>query len=409
MDFKFTTDDESFRQEVRSFIRANLPQDIAEDVSRWFNPRMRNYRRWQRILSDRGWGAPHWPPEYGGTDWSAIRRHIFMQEVYAADAPDFAWQGTHMLAPVLIAFGAEELKARFLPKILSGEEIWCQGFSEPGAGSDLANLKTAAVLDGDHYVINGQKIWTSDAADADWGFFLVRTDGSVKPQRGLSFLLAKMDAPGITVRPIRSIDGRQELNEVFLDNVRVPRTHLVGQAGQGWTYAKYLLEKERTASAYVYFNRQQLERAKAIARQVRVAGGRLIDDPPFALKVARVEADLLALEWSVLRILGGEPNRYNLDAVVSALKIRGSEMQQRVTELQVDALGALSARHFVRGDPSIDDPQRCANWPEYSIGPSSSFLFHRAHRRSMAALVKCRRTSSPSCSSAAEGQPWTLT
>ena len=194
--------------------------------------------------------------EYGGTDWSAIRKHIFMQEVYAASAPDFGWQGTHMLAPVLIAFGAPELKARFLPKILSGEEIWCQGFSEPGAGSDLANLKTSAALDGAEYVINGQKIWTSDAADADWGFFLVRTDATVKPQRGLSFLLVKMDTPGVTVRPIRSIDGRQDLNEVFLDNVRVPRAHLVGEAGLGWTYAKYLLEKERTASAYLYFNRQ---------------------------------------------------------------------------------------------------------------------------------------------------------
>ncbi|MGO9512678.1 MAG: acyl-CoA dehydrogenase family protein [Steroidobacteraceae bacterium] len=378
MDFKFSAEDEAFRHEVRSFMQANLPQDIAQDVSRWVNPRMQNFRRWQRILCDRGWGAPHWPPEYGGTDWSAIRKHIFMQEVYAASAPDFGWQGTHMLAPVLIAFGAPELKARFLPKILSGEEIWCQGFSEPGAGSDLATLKTSAALDGAEYVINGQKIWTSDAADADWGFFLARTDAAVKPQRGLSFLLVKMDTPGVTVRPIRSIDGRQDLNEVFLDNVRAPRAHLVGEAGLGWTYAKYLLEKERTASAYLYFNRRQLERAKAIAREVRVGGGRLIDDPPFALKVARIETDLFALEWSVLRILAGEPNRYNLDAVVSALKIRGSEMQQRVTELQMDALGPLSTRHFERGDPAIDDPQRGAHWPEYTIGPSSAFLFYRA-------------------------------
>ena len=378
MDFKFSAEDEAFRHEVRSFIQSHLPPDIAQDVSRWISPRMQNYRRWQRILSDHGWGAPHWPREYGGTDWNALQKHMFMQEVYAADAPDFGWQGTHMLAPVLIAFGAAELKARFLPKILSGEEIWCQGFSEPGAGSDLANLKTSAVLDGDEYVINGQKIWTSDAASSDWGFFLARTDATVKPQRGLSFLLVKMDTPGVTVRPIRSIDGREELNEIFLDNVRVPRAHLVGEAGQGWTYAKYLLEKERTASAYVYFNRRHLERAKVIARETRVAGGRLIDDPRFALQAARVEADLLALEWSVLRVLAGERNRYNLDAVVSALKIRGSEMQQRATELQIDALGPLSARHFEDGDPTLDDPQRCANWPEYSVGPSSAFLFYRA-------------------------------
>jgi alkylation response protein AidB-like acyl-CoA dehydrogenase len=378
MNFKFSAEDEAFRHEVRNFIRTHLPQDIAQDVSRWINPRMQKYRRWQRILCERGWGAPHWPPEYGGTDWSAIRKHIFMQEVYAASAPDFGWQGTHMLAPVLIAFGAAELKARFLPKILCGEEIWCQGFSEPGAGSDLANLKTSAVPDGGEYLLNGQKIWTSDAADADWGFFLARTDATVKPQRGLSLLLVKMDTPGVTVRPIRSIDGRQDLNEVFLDNVRVPRAQLVGEAGQGWTYAKYLLEKERTASAYLYFNRRQLEKAKAIAREIRVGSERLIDDPPFALKVARIEADLLALEWSVLRILAGEPNRYNLDAVVSALKIRGSEMQQRVTELQMEALGPLATRHFEAGDPAIDDPQRAVNWPEYTIGPSSAFLFYRA-------------------------------
>lgn len=378
MDFKFNPEDEAFRHEVRTVIKAHLPEDIARDVSRWYNPTMHNYRRWQRILCDQGWGAPHWPREYGGTDWSAIRKHIFMQEVYAANAPDFGWQGTHMLAPVLIAFGSAPLKARFLPKILCGEEIWCQGFSEPGAGSDLAGLKTAAVLEGEEYLINGQKIWTSDAAQSDWGFFLVRTDATVKPQRGLSFVLVQMDAPGVTVRPIRSIDGREELNEVFLDNVRIPRAHLVGEPGQGWTYAKYLLEKERTASAFVYFNRRQLEQAKVIAREIRAGGGRLIDDAPFALKVARVEADLLALEWSVLRILGGEPNRYNLDAVVSALKIRGSEMQQRVTELKVDALGALSARHFERGAPSDADAHRGPHWPEYAVGPSSVFLFHRA-------------------------------
>lgn len=378
MEFKLSSDDEIFREEVRSFVQTHLPRDIAQDVSRWVTPRMANYRRWQRLLCDRGWGAPHWPREFGGTDWSPMQKHIFMQEVYAADAPDFGWQGTHMLAPVLIAFGSAELKARFLPKILNGEEVWCQGFSEPGAGSDLAHLKTAAVLDAEEFVINGQKIWTSDAADADWGFFLVRTDGTVKPQRGLSFLLAKMDAPGVTVRPIRSIDGRQELNEVFLDNVRVPRAQLVGEAGMGWTYAKYLLDKERTASAFLYFNRRQLERAKAIARQIRVGGGRLIDVPQFALKVARVEADLLALEWSVLRILGGEPNRYNLDAVVSALKIRGSEMQQRVTELQMEALGPLATRHFEDGDPAIDADLRPVDWPDYSIGPSSVFLYHRA-------------------------------
>jgi alkylation response protein AidB-like acyl-CoA dehydrogenase len=294
MNFQFSPEDEAFRQEVRAFIREKLPADIATDVRRWYGPRMENHRRWQRILSEKGWGAPHWPKQYGGTDWSPIARHIFMQEVCAADAPDYGWQGTHMLAPVLIAFGSDAQRARYLPPILSGEEIWCQGFSEPGAGSDLAHLKTAAHLEGGDYVITGQKIWTSDAGDADWGFFLVRTDSTVKPQRGLSFLLAPMNSPGLTVRPIRSIDGRVELNEVFLDHVRVPRENLVGEPGMGWTYAKYLLEKERTASAFLYFNQRRLRQAKSIAREVKVPGlyqvedRRLIDLPEFANKVARV-------------------------------------------------------------------------------------------------------------------------
>jgi alkylation response protein AidB-like acyl-CoA dehydrogenase len=378
MNFEFSPEDAAFRTQVRTFVRENLPADIALDVRRWYAPRMDNYRRWQRILSEKGWGAPHWPKEYGGTDWGAIRKHIFMQEMYAADAPDYGWQGTHMLAPVLIAFGSPAQRARYLPPMLRGEEIWCQGFSEPGAGSDLASLTTAAVLEGEKYVVNGQKIWTSDARDADWGFFLVRTDTGVKPQRGLSFLLVPMKAPGLTVRPIRSIDGRGELNEVFLDKVVVPRENLVGEPGSGWTYAKYLLEKERTASAFLYFNQRQFNKAKAIAREIRVGDTRLIDTPEYAYKLARVEADLLALDWSVLRILTGEKNKYNLDAVVSALKIRGSELQQRVSELQIDALGPLATRHFEHGDPTIDDPRWIERWPEYSVGPSSLFLNVRA-------------------------------
>jgi alkylation response protein AidB-like acyl-CoA dehydrogenase len=378
MNFEFSPEDEAFRTEVREFISACLPEQIARDTRRWFNPEVSQFRRWQGILAARGWGAPHWPREYGGTAWSALRRHIFMEEIYRADAPDFFWQGTHMLGPVLIAFGSPAQKARFLPKILTGEECWCQGFSEPGAGSDLANLRTTATVDGDRYVINGQKIWTSDAREADWGFFLVRTDPTVKPQRGLSFIVARMDSPGIKVRPIRSIDGREELNEVFFDNVGVPRDQLVGEAGMGWTYAKYLLDKERTASAFLYFNRRQLQKAKALASEQYVEGVRLIDTPAFSRKVARVEADLLALEWSVLRILAHEKNKYDLNAVISALKIRGSEMQQRVTELQVDALGPLALRQFERRDASIDAPGCVPHWPELAIGASSLFLFERA-------------------------------
>ncbi|MGF6702058.1 alkylation response protein AidB-like acyl-CoA dehydrogenase [Paraburkholderia sp. MM5496-R1] len=378
MHLGYSEEDESFRREVRTFFSEHAPADISRRWRVGVHPPARDdIRRWQRILYERGWGAPHWPVEHGGTGWSALRKHIFMEELYHADAMDYGWQSTQMVAPVIIAFGSDWQRERFLGPILRGDEFWCQGFSEPNAGSDLAGLKTTAVLDGDEYVINGQKIWTSDATIADWGFFLVKTDTSVKPQRGISFLLVNMDTPGITVRPIVSIEGGKGLNEVFLENVRVPKSHLVGEAGMGWTYAKYLLEKERTASAFLYFNKRELQRAKDIAGQEREDGVRLIDTPGFARKVAEVEADLMALEWSVLRILAEEKSERNLDAVVSALKISGSEMQQRVTQLQMDALGPRAMRFDDHGEPqgdlAVDE-----NWPDYMGGRTSGYLIARA-------------------------------
>jgi alkylation response protein AidB-like acyl-CoA dehydrogenase len=378
MNFEFSPEDEAFRLEVREFLRANLSAEFAADVRRWVNPPMRIARAWQRIVAARGWGAPHWPPEYGGCGWSAVRKHIFLEEIYRADAPDFLWQGLHMMAWVFIAYGSTEQKARFLPPMLTGEEVWAQGFSEPGAGSDLANLRTAAVLDGDVWRINGQKIWTSDAADSDWAFFLVRTDSTVKPQRGLSFIIARLDTPGITIRPIRSIDGRNELNEVFLESVTVPRDHLVGEAGQGWTYAKYLLEKERTASAFLYFNKRILEKAKALARETQVAGRSLLQTAEFARKVARIEADLAGLEYSVLRVLAEEKFAHPLNGVVSALKIRGSLLQQRITDLHTEAMGAKSLRFLMRGDARIAGAVASGRWPELGVGATSMFMQTRA-------------------------------
>ena len=378
MDLRFTAEDEAFRQEVRAFMQAHVSPEAARDVRRWSNPKVENYRRWQRILAEHGWGAPHWPVRWGGTDWSPLRKHIFFEEMYRVDAPDFGWQGTHMLAPVLFAFGSEAQCERYASKMLTGEEVWCQGFSEPGAGSDLANLKTSARPDGDEWVINGQKIWTSDALHADWGFFLVRTDPTAKPQRGVSFLVVKMDTPGITVRPIHSIDGRHELTEVFLDNVRVPRDQLIGEPGMGWTYAKYLLDKERTSSAFLYFNRRRFEQAKELARKLTSDGRSLIEDIAIARKLARVDADLHALYWSVLRILAEEQYKYDMNAVVSALKIRGSELQQRVTGLQVDELGPLALRHFALDAPETDDVDLMRHWEEFTVGPTSLFLFERA-------------------------------
>ncbi|MFL6679753.1 MAG: acyl-CoA dehydrogenase family protein, partial [Burkholderiaceae bacterium] len=326
----------------------------------------------------RGWGAPHWPQEWGGTDWSPLRKHLFMQELYDADGLDYSWQGLHMVAPVLLAFGSEAHKRRFLPAMISGEEFWAQGFSEPGAGSDLANLRTRAELVGDEWVVNGQKTWTSDGRMAEWGFFLVRTDPAVKPQRGISFLLIPMDSPGLTVRPIVSIEGGDGLNEVFLENVRVPRANLVGEAGMGWTYAKYLLEKERTASAFLYFNKRELEKARAIAQGQLVDGVPLIETPDFARKLARVEADVMALEYSVLRVLSHEKGRHNLDAVVSALKLRGSALQQRVTDLQFDALGAHALRFWPHGHDEVPAADEAARWPAFVPGRTAGALFARA-------------------------------
>jgi alkylation response protein AidB-like acyl-CoA dehydrogenase len=380
MNFEYAAEDEAFRQEVRQFFKDKLPPDLARRATTGVHPPLKSdVQTWQGILHSKGWGAPHWPKEYGGVDWSAMKKHIFMEELYRVDGLDFGWQALHMVAPVLIAFGSDWQKERFLPPILSGKEFWCQGFSEPNAGSDLANLRTSAVLDGDDYVINGQKVWTSDAVESEWGFFLVRTDATVKPQRGISFMLVKMDTPGITIRPIVSIEGGHGLNEVFLDNVRVPATHLVGEAGMGWTYAKYLLTKERTTSAFLYFNKRELERAREIARGEMQDGVPVLETPVFAQKLARVEADLLALEWSVLRVLSEEHNRHNTDAVVSALKVRGSLLQQRVTELQIDALGPRALRFPEHGelDASADDALADL-WPSYVHGRASTYFIARA-------------------------------
>jgi alkylation response protein AidB-like acyl-CoA dehydrogenase len=378
MDFETDSTHEEFRAQVRMFMRENVPPDLARRTYIGGHPPLiEDYRRWQRIKHARGWGAPHWPAEHGGTGWSPMLQHIFLEELYRADALDYGWQGTHMIGPLLIAFGSDAQKLRFLPSMLSGEEYWCQGFSEPNAGSDLASLRTRAELVGGEWIINGQKIWTSDAQYADWGFFLVRTDPNVKPQQGLSLLLVPMNARGIRIRPIESLNGGHELNEVFLDEVRVPRENLVGEPGQGWSYAKYLLDKERTASAYLYQNKRELEKVKEIARSERVNGQRLIDTPAFVHRLARVEADLLALEWSVLRILCGEHNAHDAAAVVSALKIRGSEMQQRVAQLQMDALGPRALRSFPNDDPAaaLDGTQL---WPSYVRGRTAQFLHLRA-------------------------------
>jgi alkylation response protein AidB-like acyl-CoA dehydrogenase len=371
MKLEFSPADEAFRQEVRAFLREHLPPALAARGYRAFTPPSKgDLQRWNRILFEKGWSAPHWPVEYGGTGWTALQQHIFEEECHLAYAPDLSWQGLRLLGPVLYTYGSDELKKQHIPSILNGDVLWAQGFSEPNAGSDLVSLKTRAERQGDHYIVNGQKTWSSEGHYADWGFFLVRTDATVKPQKGISFLLIDLHSPGVTVRPIVMINGAHYVNEIFLDNVRVPVTNLVGQEGQGWTYTKFLLDHERTSSAFIYFSKRELQRAREIARAEQLA-----QIPEFARRIAMIEIDLLALEWSVLRLLANEKSDYDPLAVASTLKIRGSELQQRVTELQTDLLGARALREIRVEDPPINSAQM---WPDYVPGRMSTTLHTRA-------------------------------
>ena len=378
MELRLDPDLEKFRQEVRAFIGAILPPELKERQRRKVanNAALTDQLGWMRILNEHGRAVPHWPVEYGGCGWSPMQLFIFNEELYKADAPEFDWGGTHMLGPVIYTFGSDYLKDKFLPMIREGATYWAQGFSEPGSGSDLASLRTSAELVGDKFVVNGQKIWTSGAAHAGWGFFLVRTDKTVKPQRGISFLIIKMDTPGITVRQIPQINGEAHLCEVFLDNVEVPADQLVGEPGMGWTYAKFLLEHERTTSSFIYWSKRELERAKDIARGEYVGGRRVADDPAFRARFARTEANLLALEWSVRRVLAHEELDTPEAAAASVLKISGSELQQEVTMLQLDALGTKSLRFFDAAP--VPPPEPTKTWPDYVPGRTTVALISRA-------------------------------
>jgi len=378
MELRLEPELELFRQEIRAFIREVLPPEIQERQRRKVanNAAVPDQLEWMRILCAHGRSVPHWPEAFGGCGWSPMQLFIFNEELYAADAPEFDWGGTHMLGPVLYTFGSKYLQDRFLPMIREGATVWAQGFSEPGSGSDLASLRTSVELVGEKYVVNGQKIWTSGAAHADWGFFLVRTDKTVKPQRGISFLIIKMDSPGVTVCQIPQINGEAHLCEVFLDNVEVPTDQLIGEPGMGWTYAKFLLEHERTTSSFIYWSKRELARAKDIAMREQLDGRRLADDPAIRARFARLEADLLALEWSVLRVLGHEPFEAPEAAAASVLKIRGSELQQEVTMLQVDLLGAKSLRYFEVA-PALP-PAPTVDWPDYVPGRTAVALINRA-------------------------------
>ena len=337
MDLSYTPEENAFRDTVRAFLDSHLPADLQRKVRGHLRLSRDDYVRWHKIVAQQGWAAPNWPLEHGGTGWTAVQRHIWEDECARAATPPILPFGVNMVAPVIMAFATEEQKARYLPRILNCDDWWCQGYSEPGAGSDLASLKTTAVRDGDDYLVNGQKTWTTLGQHADMIFCLVRTDTSVRKQEGISFLLIDMKTPGVTVRPIIMLDEDHEINEVFFDNVRVPVANLVGQENRGWTYAKYLLGHERTGIAAVGRSKRELAFLKQLAMQQLKKGEPLLRDPAFAARVAGVEIELMALEMTVLRVISGQDKGPGPQA--SMLKVRGSELQQQLTELMVEALG----------------------------------------------------------------------
>jgi len=337
MDLNYTAEDLAFRDQVRTYLEANLPQDLQQKVLNHKRLSREDFVRWHKILAKQGWVATGWPAEYGGTGWSATQRHIFEEECARAGTPAILPFGVNMVAPVIMAFGNQAQKDYYLPRILSCEDWWCQGYSEPGSGSDLASLKTRAEREGDHYIVNGQKTWTTLAQHADMIFCLVRTDTGVRKQEGISFLLIDMKTPGITVRPIIMLDEDHEVNEVFFDNVKVPVENLIGEENKGWTYAKYLLGHERTNIAAVGRAKRELQFLKRIATKHQKNGKPLIDDAVYASKVASLEVELMALEITVLRVISQDSGRPGPEA--SLLKIKGTEIQQRLTELMVEAVG----------------------------------------------------------------------
>ncbi len=339
MNLNFTDDELAFAAEVRGFAQRALPEDIRGAVLEGEHVPAEHIGRWQKILHARGWGAPTWPAEWGGPGWDPVRQHLFDEECMVAGAPRQLPFGLRMVGPVLMKFGTPAQQHRFLPRIPSGEDWWCQGYSEPGAGSDLAALSTRAVRRGDRYVVSGQKTWTTLAQHADWMFCLARTDTEAKKQEGISFLLIDMKSRGVTVRPIILLDGGHEVNEVFLDEVEVPVEQRVGEENQGWTIAKYLLEHERTGIANVGINKRELARAKRLARECMRNGRPLADDPLFAARLAEVEIELMALDVLNLRVLAAARDRGSPGPMASMLKIKGSEIYQRIAELILEARG----------------------------------------------------------------------
>lgn len=377
MDFNYTADEVAFRDRVRSFIAENLTEEVSRRFKRGWRWTRPETELWTRKLFAAGWSAPNWPVEYGGTGWSAVQKHIFEMETWAAGAPPTHNQNFDLVGPIVYTFGSPEQKRRVLPPILSGDYYWAQGFSEPGAGSDLASLKTKAVRDGDHYLVDGQKIWTTDAKVCDGVFTLVRTDpDAAKPQAGISFLLIDLNLPGVVVRPIKMLNGESHLNEVFFDSVRVPVENLVGEENKGWGYSKILLNHERTASARVFELRRDLAELRRHAGEMKAPTGRLLDAPGFQARLARLEIEVAALEFTVLRVLTAGANA--TDRAASVLKVRGSELLQEVSALKAETLGSYAEVAYPVpqdwSEPWIDE----LPGPDWASGAMGAYLQLRA-------------------------------
>jgi len=355
---------EAFREEMRTFFTTQVPQEIRDHVAAHRELSKDDYVETQRVLNAAGLAVPHWPVEWGGKDWTPLQRHIWREEMQLANVPEPLAFNASMIGPVIAAFGNQEQKERFLPKTANLDIWWCQGFSEPDAGSDLASLRTTAVRDGDDWVVNGQKTWTTLGQYADWIFCLCRTDPTAeKRQRGISLLVFPMDSPGVTLRPIELIDGGFEVNEVFFEDVRVPSENLIGEENRGWDYAKFLLGNERVGIARVGATKRMLAQAKEHARAITVGGRPLSEDPRMAARIAEVENELVALELTALRVVAnsadGKPHPAS-----SVLKLRGSELQQAATELMVDIAGPLAVASFAGEGSDVPGWARAAT-PHY--------------------------------------------
>jgi alkylation response protein AidB-like acyl-CoA dehydrogenase len=328
------------RQDIRRFCRDVMPADLRSKSQRHQVLDKEDYLQWMRLLADQGWAVGHWPREHGGLAWTPLERFVFEDELARHGCPWVIPFGVKYVGPVIYAFGSEEQKQRFLPRIVNNEEFWAQGYSEPEAGSDLAALRTTAVLDGDHYVVNGQKVWTTYAHWADWLFCLVRTDREARAQNSISFLLIDMNSPGVTVKEIRTMDGYRHVNEVWLEDVRVPVANLIGEEGGGWTYAKYLLKNERTAGACVGMAWHALHRLRELAQQAAPDGSRPIDSALLNNRIGMLELRYLALEKTAYRAVGAMMDGTENGGEASLIKLRGTELYQDIAESLVDLLGA---------------------------------------------------------------------